>query len=133
MFTSQIIVRLHHTDAAGVLFFAHQFTLAHDIYEQFMESIGCSLSGILAEGETFLLIVHTEADYATPLRAGDRLQVELRVTALTEHSFTLGYRFTRANGKEVGLVQTVHVAVNKQTGEKTSLWPQLRQALQAHR
>ena len=132
MFTTETVVRLHHTDAAGVLFFAHQLTLAHDAYEQFLESVGCPLSGILAEGEIFLLIVHTEADYTAPLHAGDKLRVELRVTALTKHSFTLGYRFVGDDGKEVGSAQTVHVAVDKQSGRKAPLWPELREALQAH-
>lgn len=133
MFTAETVVRLHHTDAAGVLFFAHQLTLAHDIYEQFMASIDCALSDILTTGETFLLIVHAEADYSAPLHAGDKLTVELRVTALTEHSFTLGYRFTGPEGKVVGSVQTVHVAVDKASGKKAPLWPALREALQAHR
>ncbi len=33
-------VKLHETDAAGILFFSHQFEMIHDAYESLLEKIG---------------------------------------------------------------------------------------------
>jgi hypothetical protein len=38
MYTYQTTIRLHHTDAAGVVFFSNLFVIAHDAYESFLES-----------------------------------------------------------------------------------------------
>lgn len=44
----KITVRLHDTDAAGLLFFAHQLFYAHDIYEDLLQAIGLPMEELLA-------------------------------------------------------------------------------------
>ena len=70
MYTYATSVKLHDTDAAGLLFFAHQLTMVHDAYESFMESAGFSLGRVIRESDFLIAIVHTEADFTSPLYVG---------------------------------------------------------------
>lgn len=129
MFEHQVTVRLHDTDAAGVLYFAHQFRIAHEAYEAFMAGAGFGLGNLLQAGATAFPIVHAEADYRAPLRVGDELTVALRVKRLGRASFALGYSLTRA-GRVVGCVTTVHTAIDGRTGRAKPLPARLRKALE---
>ncbi len=40
MFTYKTKISLHDTDAAGIIFFANQFKIVHDAYEDLLESFG---------------------------------------------------------------------------------------------
>ena len=132
MFEMTTSVRLHDTDAAGLLFFAHQFRIAHDAYESFMEQIGYSFASIFREDDYLLPIVHAEADYTAILNVGDRLAVRLVAEKIGETSFTLAYDLINDSGKSVGTVRTVHVCLDKSQREKRPLPDGLRQALEAH-
>ena len=56
-----IMVRLHDTDAAGLLFFAHQFFYAHDVYEDLLHKIGLPMEDLIAHADFFVPIVHAES------------------------------------------------------------------------
>ena len=66
MYHYQTTIRLHQTDAAGVVFFSNLFVIAHDAYESFLES-HLPLNAILSDGVYIIPIVHAEADYLLPL------------------------------------------------------------------
>ena len=40
MYVYQAKIKLHDTDAAGLLFFSQQFEIMHDAYEALLEKIG---------------------------------------------------------------------------------------------
>lgn len=130
MFIYKTTVRLHHTDAAGLLFFAEQFKLAHDAYESFMESIGYPFAPLIRTSEFLLPIVHAEADFLKPLSTGDRLEIQLRAEKIGDSSFTLAYSLLRDHSEPVGTVKTVHVLINKRNGQSQSLLPELRSKLE---
>lgn len=114
-------MKLHQTDAAGLLFFGHQLTICHDAYELFMESISESFFEILNNREYLLAIVHAEADYKQKLSVGDRLRVELTVARVGESSFTLAYNLYASDNSLAGTGATVHVCVDKKSGKSASL------------
>jgi 1,4-dihydroxy-2-naphthoyl-CoA hydrolase len=128
MFETQIDVKLYDTDAAGRVFFANHFRMAHDAYEAFMDSIDCGLGQIIRESSYLLPIAHAEADYSGSLSLGDRISVSMRAE-VGETSFTLFYEFTHSRGYVAARVRTVHVAIDKGTGEKTTLPQKLRKGL----
>lgn len=121
-------IRLHDTDAAGVLYFGTLFPMAHEAYEAFMESIGFPIVDVLKEARFALPIVHTEADYAIPLRLGDKVEIEVTPDQLGQTSFSIHYRVLKG-GKVAALLQTVHVCVNRRTGKKSKLPPKLATAI----
>lgn len=129
MYLWRTTVKLHDTDAAGVLFFGHQFKIAHDCYESMMASIGCSLSWLIREADFFLFIVHAEADYKKSLFVDDPLELQLRVEHIGESSYTLFHEIRNGDGELVGTVKTVHVAVDRKTRRARPIPDKLRAAL----
>ena len=131
MYVLNTTVRLHDTDAAGLLFFGHQFKMVHDCYESFMAKHAVSFLEIITNRDYLLPIVHAESDYLAALAVGDALTVELTCRRLGETSFTLGYKIKRA-GDVVGRATTVHVCTEAKTNTKRPLPEELRSALQPH-
>lgn len=119
-------VRLHDTDAAGVLFFAHLFRHAHDAYESLMAAAGFPLQGLIRSG-TALPIVHAEADYQAPMRQGDRIRVAVTTAEIRRRSFSLDYRFLDDQGLLRARARTVHVLTGADTNK--DLPDDLRRAL----
>ena len=125
-----ITVRLHDTDAAGILFFARQFYFAHDIYEDFMKEIGIPISKALLEGDYIIPIVHAESQFLKPLRVGDQIDVSLKIASIGNSSYTLEYDFSDQSGTPVGKTKTVHVTIDRASGAKTALPETLRKGLE---
>jgi 1,4-dihydroxy-2-naphthoyl-CoA hydrolase len=122
-------IRLRDTDAAGLLFFANQFTFMHDAYELLMESVGFPLIRILTEEDFALPIVHAESDYMRKLEVGDELEIQVKVATIGTSSFTLSYEMLLSNGDVAGRGETVHVSVDRTSNKKVVLPGALRQAL----
>ena len=129
MHSFDTVIRLQHTDAAGVVFFARYFELAHLAYEDLLDGIGQALPRDMGRASLILPIVHAESDYRAALRIGDPLRIDVTVLELRSRSFTLGYRFRRPDGEDVARLQTVHAAVDTASGRSTGLPEDLREAL----
>jgi 1,4-dihydroxy-2-naphthoyl-CoA hydrolase len=127
MFQTDKTIRLHHTDGAGVIFFAQLLVLAHECYEAFMDTV-LPLRTILDQGQILMPITHAEADYQKPIRVGDCLTVTVTLGCQTDHSFTLNYVFKRDN-QQVATASTRHVVVCADFSGKTKIPAELRQAL----
>jgi 1,4-dihydroxy-2-naphthoyl-CoA hydrolase len=130
VFQYRTAVRLHHTDAAGLLFFADQFKLAHDAYETFMESAGFPFAPLIRSSEFLLPIVHAEADFKAMLQTGDQLLIQVRAERIGETSFTLAYTLLRNDTEIVGTVKTIHAMVHRSDMQKRPLASDLRKALE---
>ena len=120
-FVYPITVRLYHTDAAGVIFCSRLLELAHEAYEALLERVGLSLDRILEQGALRLPVVALEAEFAQPIRVGDRLQVELTLTRRGDHSYQVAYRFRDPAGKVKARAVTRHVVLDGTHGTPTEL------------
>jgi 1,4-dihydroxy-2-naphthoyl-CoA hydrolase len=117
-------IRLHDTDAAGVLFFAHLLRHAHDAYESMMHTSGLPLDAWLREpGRPALPITEASARFERPMRHGDQIEVELRVDELRRRSFALGYVFRDAAGRTCALARTVHVMIGDEGNTEATHLP----------
>ncbi len=106
-------LRLHETDATGVLYFAEQFKIALEAFEEFLVYRGFSLRE-LTRSPYLMPVVRAEADYFLPLQVGDCLDVEVRVEEVGTTSLTMGYVLKQvASGEVVGKVRIVHVLVDQ--------------------
>ena len=131
MFVYKTEIHLHDTDAAGRIFFANQFTIVHDAYEQLLVKFGFSFPTMLKGGRYFLPIVHAESDYKAHLTVGDKISISIRVGHIGHTSFTFEYIIRR--GKVVvGTAKTVHVTIDTKTDKKTPLPTSLRRALEKY-
>lgn len=131
MYTYQTSVKLHDTDAAGVLFFANYFRLTHEAYESFMASVGFDFYHIIHQAEYIVLIVHAECDFKRPLYVGNKVAVEIRAGNIGKTSFTLNYTVVDEPGNVVASGNSVHVCVDKPGFNSVVLPEGLRSALEA--
>lgn len=129
MFTLNTKVRFHDTDAAGVVFFANYFRLAHDAYEAFMSSIGFEFGEIIAAGRYHILIVRAEADYRRALKAAEHVRVHVNVDTIGRSSFALAYEIVDSEDQVTATVRTVHVTMDPGTASKIDLPEKLRHKL----
>ncbi len=121
MFTHYTKIYLSDTDATGVIYFTQKLRLALEAFEAFLSIKGMNL-GELLEREDFLFpIVHVEADYFAPLKAGDEIHVMLFATKVGTSSFTLNCEIYNQNKVHIGKTTIVHVATSKITKRSTPI------------
>ncbi len=111
-FEYRFVIRLHDTDAAGLLFFGHLFRHAHDACESFMAGIGFPLDRLIQDGQILLPLAHAEADYHLPLRHGDAVRVLVGIAEIRRRSFAIDYRFIKDGDQVAATARTVHVLVS---------------------
>ena len=119
MFITTYKVAFSETDPGGILFFAEFFKIAHITYERFLDSLGLERNYFL-DDEFILPIVHSRADYLSPVSFGDELTCELSVGNIGETSFELKYDL-KNKGNVASKVVTKHVAVKKKKFKKSSI------------
>ncbi len=131
MFVRQVQMHLKDTDATGVLYFSEQFRFAMETFEDFLRVRGLGLKALF--NTPYLLpVVHAEADYFEPLKAGDTLEIGMEVSHIGSSSFTLSYTFFELERKlEVGKAQIVHVVVDRQKRTAVPMPDFLRSVLES--
>lgn len=115
MIRHSVTVRLHHTDAAGVLFYGRLFELVQEAFEAALAAGGLPLADLLRDGGLRLPVVHAEADYHAPVRVGDVLEVRVAFRA-GDRSLRLDAEIADGAGRPVGAAHVVHAAVDPVTG-----------------
>lgn len=121
MFEYRTTIKMYDVDAAGVLFFANQFRLVHDAYEAMLETRGLPLGEWLKNAPFFLPVVHASTDYKMPLRVGDAITIKLRLESKGNTSITLGHDIYKNSSQLAGTGKTVHVSIDRNTGQKIPL------------
>ncbi|MBF0386451.1 MAG: acyl-CoA thioesterase [Candidatus Omnitrophica bacterium] len=121
MFKYKTRIFLHHTDAAGRLFFANQFYLIHEANELFLEHLGLPIKDILNHPRATFPLVHAESDYKAVLVAGERISIKVSIGKIGETSVTFDFIILKEDGTLAGTAKTVHVAVDLRTALKTPI------------
>ena len=129
MFTYRRKIRFQDTDAAGVIFFPNQFCFYQEAFEAFLEHIGYDLATVTRKSEYHLPVVHAEADYRVPLRLGDTIDIQLKVTHVGNSSLTFQADILKQGKIRAGCVKVVHVSVDAHTRKKTPLPASLRKKM----
>ena len=132
MYKIESKTKLPDTDAAGILFFANYFKLAHEAYESFMDSIDFGLNYIINQSDILILIARAESDYKSSLRLSDEYELSISVEKLGKTSFVLAYEFTNGKGDLTAALKTVHVAISKESQKPVALPQSLRDRLAEH-
>ena len=131
MYTYQTKIKLHDTDAAGLLFFSHQFEMVHDAYESLLERIGFGFAELIRHRDFFLPIVHAEADYKKPLFVGDVVTIQVFVESVGTTSFIFAYKLWDVKKRLVGIARTVHVTIDKKKHTKIPLPKAMKKKIEA--
>jgi 4-hydroxybenzoyl-CoA thioesterase len=99
-FTTTIQVRFGHVDPAGIAYYPRIYDYVHEVYEELWEHhVGVRYYKLLLEERIGFPLVHSEVDFAAPLRFGDRPEVGVTCTRLGRSSIGLRYVF-RLAGRE---------------------------------
>jgi 1,4-dihydroxy-2-naphthoyl-CoA hydrolase len=108
-FDHTLTVRFHEADRAGIAFFGRVFEYCHTAFEEMLMAAGDNLASVFDEGGWGMPLVHVEADYARPMKLGERLVVSLEVERVGNRSVTFGFRVIgEADGEQKATVQLIH-------------------------
>ncbi|MBI4364591.1 MAG: acyl-CoA thioesterase [Candidatus Latescibacteria bacterium] len=131
-FSAEFPVRFQDVDAGGVLFFGRIYDYCHQAYEEFWGSEGVDRAHFFAGADYLVPIAHSEADYRSPVRHGERIRVRLDVARVGKASFELRYRITGAGDALRAEARTVHAFVNRATMKPIPIPEPLRAILLRH-
>ena len=101
VFPYERIVRFHEVDPAGLLFFPHFLTYAHEAMERLFDPLEGGYCRLVTERRIGLPAVSLHTDFRAPLRYGDTTVVETCVARLGNRSLTLRYDFVRASDRVI--------------------------------
>lgn len=130
MFSYKTKIFFPQCDPAGVIFFGEVFKTAHECYERFMAENNYEYF-LFSSVELAFPIVHTEANYFSPLKLHDNVTLQLAVEKIGNSSFTIIYKFVNGD-KLKAEVRTVHVCISRETGDKENLPDKLKNILSGH-
>lgn len=130
MFNTKYKITFSETDPGGIVFFAEFFNIAHITYERFFESLVLDRNYFL-DDKFAIPIVHSNADYLSPVKFGDELNCELIVGKIGETSFELKHTIYN-KGIIATKILTKHVVVLKDEFKKSSIPANLLEMLKAN-
>jgi len=91
-------VRFGHVDPAGIAYFPRIYDYLHDVFEELWEKhVGQRYYHLLLERKIGFPLVHSEVDFKSPLRFGDRPVVSVTCFKLGRSSLGLRYVFRLAD------------------------------------
>jgi len=126
-FRTTIPVRFQDVDSAGVLFFGRIFDYCHHAYEDLIHSSGVDRAHYFAGADYLVPIAHAEADYRSPIKVGERVDIAIDVTRVGRASIRLRYRVTGPSAEDLRAeVETVHAFVDRATMRPISIPEPLR-------
>src|SRR4030067_1880438 len=113
-------IHFYDCDAAGVLFFARIYELCHSAYEELIEDF--NLKEDYWNNEDYIVpIIKSEASYHKPLKYGELVTIEIKVSQLKSSSFELNYICRNEKNEVTNKIRTVHVFVGKKDWKKREL------------
>ncbi len=121
-------LRLGRTDAAGVLYFASAFDLAHETIESYLDSCGCGLKTLLKSGP-YLPIVHAESDFKAPLRTGDEFSMTIETVDCSAHSIAFALKLASIDDRTIATFNIVHACIDHVSGKAIEIPAALRIAI----
>jgi 4-hydroxybenzoyl-CoA thioesterase len=107
-FVHDQIVRFAHCDPAGIVYFPRFFDMAHSVMEDwFANGVGYSMPFMIREHGVATPTASIRCDFSRPMRMGDTLRFELRVTQLGRSSIGLEYTGLKDGELHLKIVQTI--------------------------
>ena len=128
MFKYNHTIKFHEVDAAGIIFFANVYKIAHDAYQDFLFSLNFE-ENYFESKKYAIPLVHSSADYLKPIKFNDNITIEIKVVKLGDSSFELSYNFLNEKNEVMAQVETVHVMIEKENFKKTAITEELKESL----
>ena len=108
IFVHDQLIRFSHCDPAGIVYFPRFFDLAHSTMEDwFADGLGQPLPDLIRDRRIGTPTVTIQTDFLKPLRMGDTLRFELRVTKAGNASVQLAYNGKKNGVEHLRITQTI--------------------------
>ena len=132
-FRSRLKIRFGDIDHAGIVYyprFLHYFHVA--LEEFFGQKLGIDYPVLVNDHRIGLPTVHLETDFSRPLRYGDQIEVEVRVSKIGKSSITFGYWVFKQGDTEPRTIgHNITVCQDLDTYQKKDIPDWLRKILEA--
>jgi 4-hydroxybenzoyl-CoA thioesterase len=115
MFVKKKLIRFHHCDPAGIVFYPQYFVLFHELIEDwFNEGMGVNYAEFVRRRGMGLPMVKLACEFLAPNSIGDILALDLTVRRIGTSSIDLGVRGT-AHGRECvrATLTVVHTSIKE--------------------
>ncbi len=104
-FVSEKLIRFHHCDPAGIVFYPQYFTLFHELLEDwYNRGLKLNYAEMISKDRRGLPTAHIDCDFKIPSKIGDTVQMQLSVKRIGRTSLTIGVKVSA--GEEVRVVAT---------------------------
>jgi 4-hydroxybenzoyl-CoA thioesterase len=130
-FRTTLIVRFGDVDSAGIVYYPRYPHYLHVGMERFFQDgLGIDYADLTVGQQFGLPTVHLEVDYRSPLRYGDRVDMEIEIGKIGTTSVEWLYTLRReSDGEIAATARTVTVAMNLATIEKLEVPAWFRDAV----
>jgi 4-hydroxybenzoyl-CoA thioesterase len=89
-FIGEKLIRFHHCDPAGIVFYPQYFVLFHELVEDwFNDGLGINYARFNTEQRLGVPMAHVDCDYLAPSKIGEHLSLALSVRRIGRTSLTL--------------------------------------------
>ena len=90
VFVSEKLIRFHHCDPAGIVFYPQYFVLFNELVEDwFTHGLHEDYATMIAVDRVGVPMAHVDCDFVSPSKIGDLLRLELRVKRVGRSSLSL--------------------------------------------
>lgn len=127
IFQTSYVLSFSESDSAGIMYFSRAYEIAHKAYEEMFSEKG-SWELVFNNPDMAFPIIHSEASYKKPIKAGQTLELELSCSKLGSTSFTID-TIASFGENEVFRTKISSVCIEKESFEKHSLPDFIKKAL----
>lgn len=131
-FRTSIPIRFGHEDHAQIVYFPRFFDYFHQVFEDFFNDHGTPYHEVLGKDRVGWPAVHAEADFHSPIRFGDALDVELHVERIGRTSANFLYVGHRKDGTKVVTGRVTCACVNLDTFKPQPIPEKYRSLFEDH-
>ena len=126
-FVSEKLIRFHHCDPAGIVFYPQYFILFHELLEDwFNRGLGLNYADLISKERRGLPTAHIDCDFRIPSKIGDTVQMQLAVKRVGNTSIALAVSVR--SGAEVRVTANqVLVLISLEDGAVLPIPPALRE------
>ncbi len=130
-FHTTLIVRFGDVDSAGIVYYPRYPHYLHVGMERFFhEGLGIDYADLTVGQQFGLPTVHLEVDYKSPLRYGDRIDMEIEIGRIGTTSVEWLYTLRReSDGEIAATARTITVASDLEKLEKVEVPQWFRDAV----
>ena len=108
----KVRIYYHHTDGAGVVYYAKYLEFLEEARTEFLEERGLLMKDLISRGVLFV-VGRQEIDYKSPAIYGDILHIDTRLSRVSTVKMEFEYEVKNQNDKLICLAKTLLVCVDK--------------------